>query len=348
MQRTSKTLLAVFAALAGVAALNADVIETSNGARLVGKITKIAGGTVTLATPYAGDIGIKQSEITAMSTDDVLAVRLASGTRIDGKLTTEGGELKVVGADGTVSTQVGKVAASWNAGGEDPQVSAMRRKWTFVTSADIAGKSGNTKSTSVGVGFVAGLVSPQDTLKFYGAYQYATTTSTGGVITKSADDTKGGIDYASFFSPRYGWYVRSELEKDSVAGIDLRSTSDFGATMRFINNDVQSLVARLGVGYRFESYPIGANSKGAVLSTGLAHSYVFNKYSSIVTDLTFIPAMDDFADYRFVHDSALEVPIAGAFWKLRIGIDNQYNSRAKAGREKLDTTYYTRLILNWK
>ncbi len=348
MQRTSKTFIALLAALAGVSALNADVVETSNGARLVGKITKIEGGTVHLATPYAGEIGIKQSEITAMSTDDVLAVRLASGTRIDGKITTEGGDLKVVGADGTVSTQVGKVAASWSAGGEDPQVSAMRRKWTFVTSADIAGKEGNTKSTSIGLGFVAGLVSPQDTLKFYGSYQYATTTSVAGVETKSADETKGGIDYSSFFSPRYGWYVRSELEKDSVEGIDLRSTSDFGATMRFINNDVQSLVGRLGVGYRFESFPVGANKKGAVLSTGLTHKYSFSKFAALVTDLQFIPAMDDFADYRFVHDSALELPIASGFWKLRLGLNNQYNSRVIGTRENMDTTYYTRLILNWK
>jgi len=348
MQTTSKNLLAVFAALAGVASLNADVIDTTNGARLVGKITKIDGGAVTINTSYAGDIKVKQDEIAAMSTDEAVAVRLESGTRIDGVISTENGALKITGSDGVVSTSVGKVSSSWKSGGEDPQISAMRRKWSLQTTVDIAGKTGNTKSTAIGAGFVAGLSSPQDALKFYGSYQYATTTDLQGVKTKSADETKAGIDYASFFTPRFGWFVRSELERDDVEGVELRSTSDFGATVRFVNKPSHSLVGRLGVGYRFESYPFGADNKGAVLTTGLTNKLVFSQYASLVTDLSWIPSINDFADYRFVHDSALEVPISAGFWKLRIGVNNQFNSTPLAGREELDTTYYTRLILNWR
>jgi len=331
-------------AIAALSALTAsfvlaDVIETKNGARLVGKITKIDGGVLTLSTAYAGDLSIKQAEIAGMTTDDAVAVRLSSGARVDGKLAMEEGNLKIVSSEGTLSAPVSKVEASWAAGSEDPKIVQMRRKWTFQTAADIAGKDGNTKSTSMGLSFVAGLVSPQDALKFFGSYQYATTTDAVGIETKSADETRVGVDYSSFFSPKFGWYVRSELERDDVEGIDLRSTSDFGATMRFIKTDVQSLVGRLGAGYRFESYPVGPDSRGAVLSAGLNHSITFNKYTSLVTDLSFIPATDDFGDYRFVHDSALEVPITAGFWKLRIGINNQYNSQPLAGREELDTMY---------
>ena len=346
MFRLPVAIAALFALLAGLAM--ADVIETKNGAKLVGKVTKISGGTITLSTNYAGDLSISQSEVVAINTDEPIAVRLATGTRVDGKVTTEGSALKVAGKDGAINTTVDKVSDSWAAGGEDPQVIAARRRWTLQTTADITGKDGNTKSTGVGLGFVAALVSPQDALKFYGAYNYATTTDTNDVKTKSADETKVGIDYSSFFSSTVGWFVRSEFETDSVEGIDLRSTSDFGATYRFIKNAQQSLVGRLGVGYRFESYPIGPDNKGAVLSTGLSHSYVFNKYASIVTDLQYLPAFDDFADYRFMHDSALEVPISAGFWKLRIGLNNQYTSRPVRGRENLDTTYYTRLLLNWR
>ncbi len=334
--------------LSAAAVLKADVVETKNGARLVGKIVKIEGGAVTLNTAYAGDIAIKQGEIAAMTTDEPVAVRLASGTRIDGKVSTEGGEPKVAGKDGTVSTTVDKVASSWNAGGEDPQITAMRRKWTFQTATDIAGKSGNTESTSVGTSFVAVLVSPQDALKFYGNYNYATTTSAAGVETKSTDQIKGGIDYSSFFSEKMGWFVRSELSRDQVEGIDLRSTTDFGATHRFVNNPRQKLVGRLGAGYRFESYMVGPNNKGAVLSTGLLHSYVLNNYSSILTELQYLPAFNDFSDYRFGHDTAIEMPISAGFWKLRVGLNNQYNSRPLSGRKSMDTMYYTRLLLNWK
>jgi putative salt-induced outer membrane protein YdiY len=354
MKLRHHSMAAVLAALAGLSSLRADVIETKDGARLVGKVTRIEGGTVTLSTKYAGEIAVQQSEVAVLETEGTVAVRLASGTRIDGRISSSGSELKIIGEDGVVSTQVSKIAASWQAGGEDPQVGAMRRKWTFQTAADISGKSGNTTNSTIGMSFVAALTSPQDSLKFYGSYQYATTSSaknvTPRVTTKSADNAKAGVDYSSFFDATYGWFVRSELEQDRVAGVDLRSTSDFGATMRFIHNSRQSLVGRLGAGYRFEAYSDSgqANSKGAVLSTGLNHIYTFNKYASIVTDLQYIPSVDDFADYRFVHDTALEVPISAGFWKLRVGVNNQYTSRPLRDREALDTTYYTRLILNWK
>ena len=346
--KTLRTFLILTVLAFGAAHLAADVVETKSGAKLIGKITKIADGTVTLATDYAGEIAIKQSEVTSLATDDAVAVRLASGTRIDGRVSTAAGTMQVAGKDGTVSTAIDQVAASWAAGAEDPQIVAARRHWTIQTSADIVGRQGNTKSTGIGAGFVASLVSPQDALKFYGAHDYATTTTAAGVKTKNADATKGGVDYQSFFSENFGWFVRSELGKDSVAGIKLRSTTDAGASFRLIKSDAQSLVGRLGAGYRFESYPVGPNNQGAVASTGLHYSYTLNKYASLVTDLQYLPALKDVADYRFIHDSAIELPLAADFWKLRLGVVNDYNSRPPGGRENLDTTYYTRLLLRWK
>ena len=327
----------------------ADVVETRGGARLVGKVTKIAGGSIYLATDYAGEIAIKQSEVTSVATDEVIAVRLASGTRIDGKISTQAGNTQIVGADGTVTTSVDKIAASWNAGKEDPQVTAMRRKWKYQAALDVVGKSGNTQSTGAGVGFVAALSSPQDELKFYGDYNYATTTGANGVKTKSADQVRGGVDYSSFFSERAGWFVRSELGSDKVSGVDLRSTTDAGMTYRFIKNDTQSLVGRLGAGYRFESYTDSTpNNKGCVLSTGLNYKHDISSFLRLVMDLQYLPSFNDFADYRITHDSALEMPFAAGFWKLRMGVSNQYNSRPLAGHKDLDTLYYTRLILSWE
>ena len=112
LQKSSRLLLLIPAALAfGHARLAADVIETKNGARLVGKVLKIDAGSVVVDTDYAGKLTIKQSEVTAITTDAPVAVRLASGTRIDGKVSSAAGSLQVVGADGTITTTVDKVAA---------------------------------------------------------------------------------------------------------------------------------------------------------------------------------------------------------------------------------------------
>lgn len=58
----------------------ADVVETKSGARIVGKVVAIDGGTVSVDTNFAGTIAVKQSEVTAITTDAPVAVRLASGT----------------------------------------------------------------------------------------------------------------------------------------------------------------------------------------------------------------------------------------------------------------------------
>ena len=65
-------------------------------------------------------------------------------------------------------------------------------------------------------------------------------------------------------------------------------------------------------------------------------------------DLTYVPAVDDFSNYRVVHDSGIEIPIGSSEnWKLRLGILNEYQSETPAD-EKLDTSYYTRMIYSWR
>ena len=119
--------------------------------------------------------------------------------------------------------------------------------------------------------------------------------------------------------------------------------------MRFVKSDIQSLVGRLGAGYRFESYASGApNNKGAVLSTGLHYKLEISHYASLDSDLQYLPSFDNFSDYRIQHDSGIQMPIANSFWMLRVGVSNSYTSRPQPGRKSLDTMYYTRLLLNWR
>ncbi len=65
-------------------------------------------------------------------------------------------------------------------------------------------------------------------------------------------------------------------------------------------------------------------------------------------ELTYSPNISEFEDYRILHDSALEMPMGtGDYWKLRMGVRNDYDSRPAVAKG-LETSYYTRLILNWQ
>ena len=63
----SLRLLAVLAACGTLA--RADLVETKNGSRLTGTVTKVDAGAITLVTDYAGTLSIKQSEVVRFETE---------------------------------------------------------------------------------------------------------------------------------------------------------------------------------------------------------------------------------------------------------------------------------------
>ena len=344
---TINSLLALAVSGLLVADLRADVVETSDGARLVGTVKSVAGGTITLGTSYAGDIKIKQSEVTSLTTDEPLVIRLEGGTTMAGTIASTGnGQIAIEGNDGTITTGVDKVATTWEVGGTDPAVAAAAsrvRQWSYEAALDITGKNGNKEQLGTAVSLRATLAGPNDKLQFYTALNRQ---ETDGL--KSADQFKAGIDYANNFKGNMSWYVRNEGGFDRVKDIELYNVSAAGMGYDFIKKSNQTLTGRAGLSFRYEGYenPLTADVKSAGLDFGLNHTYTFSSMK-MVNSLTFVPAFEDFGNYRAVHDSSFEMPLAASLWKLRLGLNNDFNSLPGAGVEKMDTTYYTRLVLNW-
>ena len=336
--------VALFATAFAAAQASADVVETKSGARIVGKVTKIDGGAVSVSTDYAGTVTIKQSEVTAISTDAPIAVRLATGTRIDGKVSTSTGAVQITGADGSITTTVDKVAASWAAGGKDPAIAALERDWAYEAAVDVAGKTGNKEQLGTGLSFRATLAGSQDTLQFYTAYDRQIS---DGV--KSADQFKAGVDYANNFSGKYSWYVRNEGGFDLVKDIELYDVAAAGLGYDFIKAPKQLLTGRAGFSFRYAGYknPRTEDVKSAGLDFGLAHKLEL-KNATLINRLSYVPTFEDTSIFVLTHESSLELPLLATQWKLRIGVANDYNSKPGKGVDKLDTGYFTRLVLNWK
>jgi len=337
--------LSAVALLLGAASADADVVQTRSGARLVGTITKIDAGVISLKTDYAGDLAIKQSEVTGVTTDEPIVVRLASGTTLEGRVAAgNGGVLTIAGPDGELNTRMDKVAATWAPGGTDPAVAALQRHWTYEAAVDVTGKTGNSEQLGTQVSGRAVLKTPQDTLQFYTAYNRQIT---DGV--KAADQFKLGIDYQNNFAGQYSWYVRDEGGFDRVKDIDLYNVAAVGLGYDIIKEAKHTLTVRSGLAYRYEGYgnPATEDVSSAGLDLGLSHEYEFSN-SRLVNRLAIVPSFDDFSNFRLTHESYYELPLIAPFWKLRVGLSNDYNSKPGAGVSKLDTMYFTRLVLTWQ
>jgi hypothetical protein len=164
---------------------------------------------------------------------------------------------------------------------------------------------------------------------------------------ETANRQFASADYSAFISANNLWYARTSLEKDDIKALDLRSTTGFGIGRKLIKNDVQDLELRAGLSYVYESYANGTHFDSPGLDLGLIHTYQF-KNGRLANMLTYTPALEDFGNYRVHHESTFEMPITASLWKLRVGLTNDYTSMPQPGIERLDTLYFTSLILNWK
>lgn len=340
-----KTLGVILAVACADLCSFADVVDVKGGARITGKVSKIDDGSVIVATDYAGTITIKQSEVLSIATDVPVAVRFANGTRIDGKISGAGdGRLKVGNSEGEFTSDISKVAASWAAGGKDPAIAALERGWAYEASVDVNGKEGNKSQIGTAASLRATLKGVSDTLQFYTAYDRQMTDN-----QKSADQFKAGVDYSSNFAGKNSWYVRNEGGFDRIKDIELYDVAAAGMGYDFIKAPKQTLTGRLGLSFRYEGYknPSATDVKSAGLDFGFAHRLEL-KDALLVNRLSLVPSFEDFANYRAMHESFFELPMANPAWKLRLGVANDYNSEPPRGVKKMDTSYFTRLVLNWR
>ncbi|MCD8482547.1 MAG: DUF481 domain-containing protein [Verrucomicrobia bacterium] len=331
----------------------ADVVETRDGSRITGTITGIDNGVITMTTPFAGDLKIRQTEVVRLETAQPMFLRLNTGEVVSGPVAApSSGELAVNTTGGVRTTGLQAVQTSWRPGQTDPlevarqkELDELRRSWQYRVGLDITGRDGNTRNFKNALRFSATLEGPTDRLRFYGSYLRG---KDRGVTNE--DELILGTNYTNFFSERMGWYVRTEFERDRFEDIDFRSTSGAGLTYRIINQPRMSLEGNLGLSYRYEDYrtPGRESDDDIGLDVGLKFNWRFADWGRLSSTLAYTPAFDDFGDFLLKHDSGVEMPLgASDFWVLRVGVANDYNSRPSPGRKKLDTTYYLRLILTW-
>lgn len=325
--------------------VNADTIYTRDGAKLIGKITKITPAQVVIDTAFAGVINVKQSFIETLSTDEDLTSRLADGTTVTGKVKiNSSGVMEVKNKTLNMQTPLDKLLATWIPEQAPPAEAGYKknREWKYSLSADINGTQGNSSEMGMAVQAVAKLVGDTDTLQFNASINRAQKSG-----TETANDTLFGFSYVTYVYQPWGWYVQGDVENDKFEGIDLRTDLTGGMSYRMINQPDHKLSFNTGFGYRYETYINGTNRGVPTLDFGVKHEWKLEPWLDMTNSITFAPALSNFGDYLLRHDSGFNIPIASGNWNLRLGVKNDYKSKPLTGKKKLDTTYYTRIQMNF-
>jgi len=346
---TIKHLLCLAFALGLALAARADRIELTDGSVVLGKLVSAEAGKFKVETGFAGTIEIAQDKIKTFTTDEAVNVQLAAGSTVLGQVQANEAGIAVVAKDGQLSAVTGKVAAVWRTGADSPETRALKeqaakleRKWAYEAAVAITGRTGGSEKFAGVVALKATLESAHDKLIFALLAEKA---EDNGVET--ANRQLAGVDYSSFFSPHNVWYARTSIEKDTIKALDLRSSTAFGIGRKLIKKEMQDLEFRLGASYLYETYANGTKFDSPGLDVAFIHSYTF-KTGKMNNTLTYTPTFKDFGNYRLHHETTYELPLTASLWKLKTGISNDYTSIPQPGIDRLDTLYFTSLILNWK
>lgn len=325
------------------AVLQADVVTLKDGSVLKGKIDSISSEAIGLDTAYAGPLRLDREQVVSFSTDEPVYIRLESGVVFSGMVQTDpAGELLIKNPEADIPFGLAVIKESWLTPEQDP--ARMKDRWNFKVAANVSGKTGNNNEKALGANISAIRKIENTELKIYASLNRK---SSDGSTT--SDERKAGLRYTSYFGDFWGWYARQELENDAIENIKLRSVTAAGLSYRFYDQEHKKLSANAGLSLRNETYQDGSPANRNVgLDLGLQQFYRFANWVEIHNELTFIPSIQDFSSYLLTQKSYLDFPVAASkVWKVRLGLNNDYNSQPEGDSKALDTTYYSSLIADW-
>lgn len=321
-----------------------DTLMTTNGSSISGEIRAITLESVIIQTDFAGEITIDRLQVTQLMTESPLTLELADGSEVTALAElTEDGDLRLrnddidrrVPADQLVSARIPGAYLPEDADG-DPD-----RHWKYSIAADLNGKRGNAEEMGTMIRTEA-VLNGDNEIKLYASMDRG---KTNGI--ESSDEIILGSSYVIYTHDPWGWFVNAELERDRFESIDLRTNVSTGLSYRLLNRPGHTLQLQTGIGYRHESYTDNTSDDTPTLDIGLEHALTIASWMEMTNTLSFVPSVTDFSDYQFVQDSGLTMPIGNTDLSIRLGIKNNYNKVPAAGRERLDTIYYSRLLMNF-
>jgi putative salt-induced outer membrane protein YdiY len=334
----------------------ADVVVTSDGSRIIGRIDQIHDDVVRITTKFAGTLEIKSAQVVALATDAPITIQLHSGDRLVGPLDIgpDATQSIIRSSVGALPIALDQVGALWPQDAEDPfvvavkeeaqkEIERLRPKWSSTLEAGGVLKEGNTDTLDARGRFDVKRKTPDDLLEFYLAAEYSEQDD-----LRTKNEYRGGVRYESTFNERKYWYTRLALEFDEFENLDLRSTAAFGFGYYWMKKPAIELKTSVGLGYRHESFDMGDTQDSAVIDLGLDFRYDLGDWAQFTHTAAYAPDFEDFDDYRLDLDTAIVLPFKNDNWKLKLGVRNEYNAQPQRGIDRLDNTYYANVVLNLK
>lgn len=313
-----------------------DEIALTNGSRILGTVTTVRDGVVTVETDFAGTLEIPVDMVASLQTGNPVVMQMADETVIEGqKLVINDSQLVVADASPMAIDSLLVV-------NPEPWELGYGYNWSGLASFAFAIERGNTKTDELDYRLESVWRSDDDryTLKAFGEIDEAND-------VKNADNWTviGKYDYF-LDGPNY-WGMNAYAESDEFADLDLRWYVGPYIGREFYTESIFSLEAEVGVSYVSEDFIVAEDQDypGANWAFHLSSDYLGGD-SRLYIDQLGIWNLDETSDVIVNTTFGLGFPLLfGLEAAAEIRLD--YDAGAVAGVEKLDETYALRIGYAW-
>lgn len=299
--------------LVTISTARADTLLLKNGDHLTGTIEVSDSKDLTMKTDFAGEIKVHWTSIQDVKSDASVYVVMPDKSTAHGSLSTEGANLVVHPATGSVVQM--PITAVTTVRSADQQTAYEKtlhpnliENWIGGVNLGFALARGNSETTNLNTGFTADRKTLHDEITLYESSLYSTNDLPGGGVT--ANSITGGAKYDRNFTNLIFGFVSGDYTHDQLQGLNLRQIYSGGLGLHAINTPNTTLDFLAGGNYTRETYSGGTtpnvqvdrNLAGVTLGENFMHK--FGKTTTVNEVFYFYPDLSNTGQYRFSLDAA--------------------------------------------
>lgn len=332
--------------LLAASASGQDRIELLSGDVLIGHIVEQNDQQVVLEHPDLGQLTIVRDRIRGMQRE--------VGTPAEAAQTAADSESEAVTPPPQAAMPAFDEAAdeadteaAFEDAGQPPTGEtwwrALRRRWDSRLAVRFDGREANQTETNLRMDFETEKRREEDRWKLDLSYRLRDRTD-----DKARSQLASGLLHEAFF-PATPWSLqnRARYEYDQFREWDYRVTADTSVGYQLLDSRALGLTGRFGGGVLGESYPTEDRYRPEGL-LGMDAFLRFDGGQRITASVLYLPSLFDDEDYRLLTSAVWQMRISKADGlSLRIGVENEYESRPTDGGPLNDLRYYGALVFEF-
>jgi putative salt-induced outer membrane protein len=302
--------IAVIVVLTFASALSAsaDTVVLQNGDHMTGTFVSADGKTMAIKTPYEGQISVKWSDVTQITTTGAVYVTTSSKRTLSGTISKMNDTIVVQTSTGAVTVPLAQVTAIRSQQEQNAYEASLHpslsRNWAGGANVGFTLARGNSETTDLTTSFTATRKTLSDLIGLSESSVYTTATSAN---TVTANAILGDAQYHRNLTPALFAFVSADYIHDELQGLNLRQIYSAGLGWNAINKPNTTFDVEGGLNYTRESYSgtatlspgLSVNRNIVGVTTGEDFTHRFNKATSMDEHFFFYPDLSDTGQYRF-------------------------------------------------